>query len=224
MGSRHSRAGLSRHSRGSLLSFPRVSPAIPAQVSPAIPAQVSPAIPAGLPRHSRTGLPRHSRTGFSRHSRTGFSRHSRTGLSRHSRTGFSRHSRGSLPPFPHRSLPPFSRVSPVIPAQAGIHTGAQVMKQPVLCIMASNLKNRRWEPRTWLSGNSDKQFNKRREWKSPGCWARSALLTILASYLMDSRLRGNDEENQSPGHHGFPRRCELHIIASYFEGLQRRAG
>ena len=78
------------------------------------------------------------------------------------------------------------------------------MKQPVLCIMASNLKNRRWEPRTWQSGNSGKQVNKRREWKSPWCWTRSALLTILVSYLMDSRLRGNDEENQSPGNHGFP--------------------
>ena len=135
-------------------SYIAVIPTISAQVSPAIPAQVSPAIPAGLSCHSRTGL------------------------SRHSRTGFSRHSRGSPPPFPHRSPPSFSRVSPAILAQAGIHTGAQVMKQPVLCIMASNLKNRRWEPRTWLSGNSDKQFNKRREWKSPGCWARSALLSL----------------------------------------------
>ena len=71
-----------------------------------------------------------------------------------------------------------AQVSPPILAQAGIHTGALVMKQPVLCIMASNLKNRRWEPRTWLSGNSGKQVNKRREWKSPGCWARSALLSL----------------------------------------------
>ena len=59
-------------------------------------------------------------------------------------------------------------VSPVIPANAGIHNGAPIIKQPTLYIMASkakgtlytnvtsNLKNRVWEHRTWQLGNSDK--------------------------------------------------------------------
>ena len=74
----------------------------------------------------------------------------------------SRHSRKAL-------LPPAipAKLSPVIPAKAGIHKGAPIIKQPVVYIMASkakgtlymgvtsNLKNRMWEHRTWLSGNSD---------------------------------------------------------------------
>ena len=56
---------------------------------------------------------------------------------------------------------------PVIPAKAGIHNKAPIIKQPTLYIMASkakgvlytgvtsNLKNRTSEHRTWLSGNSD---------------------------------------------------------------------
>ena len=71
----------------------------------------------------------------------------------------SRHSRKALPAIP--ALPP------VIPAKAGIHNKAPIIKQPTLYIMASkakgtlymgvtsNLKNRMWEHRTWLSGNSD---------------------------------------------------------------------
>ena len=59
-------------------------------------------------------------------------------------------------------------VSPVIPAKAGIHNGAPIIKQPAVYIMAnkpkgtlytnvtSNLKNRVWEHRTWKLGNSDK--------------------------------------------------------------------
>ena len=125
--------------------------------------------------------------------------------------GLPRHSRGSPPSFPRR------RESIPVP---------RLWNNPFSASWPATWKIGGGEPRTWLSGNSDKQVNKRREWKSPGCWARLTLpnLRSLASYLMDSRLRGNDEENQSPGHHGFPRRCELHIIASYFEGLQRRAG
>ena len=61
-----------------------------------------------------------------------------------------------------------AQISPVIPAKAGIHNNAPIMKQPTLYIMASkakgtlytgvtsNLKNRVWEHRTWQLGNSDK--------------------------------------------------------------------
>ena len=73
--------------------------------------------------------------------------------SRHSCAGLPRHSRKALP---------------VIPAKAGIHNGAPIIKQPAAYIMAnkpkgtlytnvtSNLKNRVWEHRTWQLGNSDK--------------------------------------------------------------------
>ena len=60
------------------------------------------------------------------------------------------------------------QASPVIPAKAGIHNSAPIIKQPTLYIMASkaketlytnvtsNLKKRVWEHRTWQFGNSDK--------------------------------------------------------------------
>ena len=61
-----------------------------------------------------------------------------------------------------------AKLSPVIPAKAGIHNSAPIIKQPTLYIMASkaketlytnvtsNLKKRVWEHRTWQLGNSDK--------------------------------------------------------------------
>ena len=76
------------------------------------------------------------------------------------------------PPSPHslgnpRAQPLPGKTSPVIPAKAGIHNSAPIIKQPAVYIMAnkakgvlytsvtSNLKNRMSEHRTWLSGNSD---------------------------------------------------------------------
>ena len=74
-----------------------------------------------------------------------------------------------IPPHPRTGLPAIlAKLSPVIPAKAGIHNSAPIMKQPAVYIMAtkakgvlytgvtSNLKNRTSEHRTWLSGNSDK--------------------------------------------------------------------
>ena len=73
-----------------------------------------------------------------------------------------------FPPSPHRSPPSFPRCPPVIPAKAGIHNSAPIIKQPTLYIMASkaketlytnvtsNLKKRVWEHRTWQLGNSGK--------------------------------------------------------------------
>ena len=67
----------------------------------------------------------------------------------------------------NHGFPP-TQASPVIPAKAGIHNNAPIMKQPTLYIMGnkakgtlytnvtSNLKNRMWEHRTWQLGNSDK--------------------------------------------------------------------
>ena len=67
----------------------------------------------------------------------------------------------------NHGFPP-AQASPVIPAKAGIHNGAPIMKQPAVYIMTnkakgtlytgvtSNLKNRVWEHRTWKLGNSDK--------------------------------------------------------------------
>ena len=67
----------------------------------------------------------------------------------------------------NHGFPP-TQASPVIPAKAGIHNGAPIMKQPAVYIMGnkpkgtlytnvtSNLKNRVWEHRTWKLGNSDK--------------------------------------------------------------------
>ena len=66
----------------------------------------------------------------------------------------------------HGFLP--AQASPVIPAKAGIHNGAPIMKQPAVYIMTNkakgtlytgvtnNLKKRVWGTRTWQLGNSDK--------------------------------------------------------------------
>ena len=115
------------------LSFLRCPPAIPEKLSPPF-LRCPPPFPQSSPRHS-CAAPRHSRT--------------------------------DLPAIP--ALPPAipAKLSPVIPAKAGIHKGAPIIKQSVVYIMASkakgtlymgvtsNLKNRMWEHRTWLSGNSD---------------------------------------------------------------------
>ena len=73
-----------------------------------------------------------------------------------------------IPAIPAQISPVIPALPPVIPAKAGIHNSAPIMKQPTLYIMGnkakgtlytnvtSNLKNRMWEHRTWQLGNSGK--------------------------------------------------------------------
>ena len=82
---------------------------------------------------------------------------------------------------------PPTQVSPVIPAKAGIHNSAPIMKQPALYIMGnkpkgtlytgvtSNLKNRMWGLGVGSLAIRTSSLTKHWEWKPPGRWVRSAL-------------------------------------------------
>ena len=70
--------------------------------------------------------------------------------------------------------------------------------------VTSNLKKQVWKHRTWQP-DSDKQIDKRREWKPPGVW-----------YAALSNLRGRDGETICP-----PRKnCSYYLKLSSFKFLQ----